>query len=112
MESILLRNNNIPKNLQTDHGKEFYNTHFTPSWSNEIFTIKKIQNTYPKTYLIADISQENILGGFYEQELKKVKHPDVYLVEKVLRRKKDKVLVKWLGMTSSHNSWISKDNVL
>ncbi|XP_067208491.1 uncharacterized protein [Linepithema humile] len=38
--------------------------------------------------------------------------PDVYLVEKVLRRKDDKVFVKWLGFDNSHNSWINKDDVL
>lgn len=85
---------------------------YTPNWTNEIFTISKIQNTYPRTYVLQDSQKQNVLGGFYEEELKKVQHPDVYLVEKVLRRRKNDVFVKWLGMPSSHNSWISKDNVL
>ncbi|KAK9739048.1 hypothetical protein QE152_g9319 [Popillia japonica] len=85
---------------------------YTPNWSNEIFTVSKIQTTYPRTYVIQDARGKTILGGFYELELKKVRYPDVYLVEKVLRRRKDKVLVKWLGMDTSHNSWVSKDNVL
>lgn len=85
---------------------------YKPNWSNEIFTIAKIQNTNPRTYILADTQKYNILGAFYTHEIKKVKHPDVYLVEKVIRRRKNKVLVKWLGMSSTHNSWISKDNVL
>jgi ribosome recycling factor len=33
-----------------------------------------------------------ILGGFYEEELQKVKHSDIYLVEKVLRKKEKKCM--------------------
>jgi hypothetical protein len=36
------------------------------------------------TYLLKDVQGEDILGGFYEEELQKVKHSDIYLVEKVL----------------------------
>lgn len=85
---------------------------YTPNWTNEIFTVSEIQNTYPRTYILQDSEKQNVLGGFYEEELKKVQHPDVYLVEKVIRRRKNQVLVKWLGMPASHNSWIFKENVL
>jgi len=37
---------------------------------------------------------------------------DVYLVEKILRRRGDKVYMKWLGFDNSHNFWIHKDNVI
>ncbi|KYQ51588.1 hypothetical protein ALC60_09309 [Trachymyrmex zeteki] len=50
--------------------------------------------------------------AFYEHELHRATYPDVYLVEKVLRRKGDKVYVKWLGFDGSHNSWIHKNNVV
>ncbi|KYN19108.1 hypothetical protein ALC57_08566 [Trachymyrmex cornetzi] len=33
-------------------------------------------------------------------------------MEKVLRRKGDRVYVKWLGFDGSHNSWIHKNNVV
>lgn len=38
----------------------------------------------------------------------RVSDPDVYLVEKVLRERGDKVYVKWLGIDSTHNSRINK----
>lgn len=85
---------------------------YTPNWSTEIFKIIKVQNTHPQTYLIEDAKHRQILGAFYAQELQKTKFPDVYLVEKVLRRQKNKVLVKWLGLQSSENSWINKSNRL
>jgi len=43
--------------------------------------------------------------------MSRVVNLDVYLIEKVLRKKGDKVYVK-LGFDNSHNSWIHKDSVL
>ena len=64
------------------------------------------------TYLLEDQNQEKILGGFYSEELQKVKYPNIYLVEKVLHRRKNKIRVKWLGLDNSHNSWIDKKELL
>ncbi|XP_018403806.1 PREDICTED: uncharacterized protein LOC108780548 [Cyphomyrmex costatus] len=66
--------------------------------------------TNPVTYLLEDFRGELIAGGFYEYE--RVANPDVYLVEKVKRKRGNEVYVKWLGLDKSHNSWIHKDNVL
>ncbi|KAJ8949387.1 hypothetical protein NQ318_007483 [Aromia moschata] len=85
---------------------------YLPNWTTEIFTIRKVQLTNPTTYLLKDENNQDILGGFYEEQLQKVKYPDVYFVEKILKRSKDKVYVKWLGLDNKHNSWISNDNVL
>lgn len=85
---------------------------YTPNWSTEIFKIVKVQNTTPVTYLLEDARHQPILGAFYTYELQKTKHPDIYLVEKVIKKKGSKVLVKWLGLPSSENSWIDNTNVL
>lgn len=85
---------------------------YYPNWSTEIFKIKTIQETNPTTYLIEDSRCRPILGGFYAQELQKTCHSEVYLVEKVLKRKRNKVYVKWLGLPTSENSWIDITNVL
>lgn len=85
---------------------------YTPNWSNEIFTISQVHQTNPRTYSLVDAQRTKIKGRFYTEELQKTQHPDIYLVEKVLRKKGDQVLVKWLGLDSSHNSWIAKHNVV
>lgn len=85
---------------------------YTPNWSNEIFTISKINYSKPITYLLKDAQEQSIEGCFYTEELQKVKHPDVYLVEKVLRKKGNKAYVKWLGFDTSHNSWINKNSIV
>ena len=39
------------------------------NWSEEVFVIKKVKNTVPWTYVINDLSGEEITGTFYEKEL-------------------------------------------
>lgn len=79
---------------------------YTPNWSTELFKIRKINLTNPVTFLLEDSRGDPIKGVFYKWELLKTQHPDVYLVEKVIRRKGNKLLVKWLGLATNHNSWI------
>lgn len=92
--------------------KACFDKGYTPNWSTEIFKIYKVQETNPTTYLIEDCNCRPILGAFYYQELQKTKNHDVYLVERVLKRKGNLVYVKWLGLPTSHNSWIKKNNKL
>ena len=92
--------------------KTIFEKGYTPNWTTEVFTIVKVQRTNPVTYLLEDYRGNSVAGAFYEHELHRATHPDVYLVEKVLCRKGDKVYVKWLGFDGSHNSWIHKNNVI
>lgn len=91
--------------------REAFSKGYTPNWSNEIFQIHKVQETNPRTYQLIDSSNQQIQGGFYDHELQKVKHKDVYLIEKVLRRKGKNMFVKWLGLDKTNNSWIPISNV-
>lgn len=92
--------------------KRVFEKGYTPNWSYEIFEVVKVQRTNPTTYLIKDASGETLLGGFYREELKKVRYPNVYLIEKILRKKGNKVRVKWRGLSSAHNSWIKASSVI
>lgn len=85
---------------------------YTPNWTTEIFKIRKVQyNTDPITYLLDDYQNHEIKGSVYAEELQRVKHPDVYLVEKIIRRRNGQVYVKWLGFDAEHNSWIPEKEV-
>lgn len=86
---------------------------YTPNWTTEIFRIRKVQyNTDPITYLLEDYQKHEIKGSVYAEELQAVKHPDVYLVEKILRRRKGMIYVKWLGFGTEHNSWIPEKDLV
>ena len=41
------------------------------NWSREIFVVSRINNTNPVTYNIKDLNNEDIIGSFYDYELKK-----------------------------------------
>ncbi|KAG5323711.1 SETMR methyltransferase, partial [Pseudoatta argentina] len=68
----------VGDSIRVSKFKTIFEKGYTPNWTTEVFRIIKV----------------------YEL------HPDVYLIEKVLRKKRDKVYVKWLGFNNSHNSWI------
>ncbi|XP_008206133.1 uncharacterized protein LOC103316107 [Nasonia vitripennis] len=92
--------------------KQVFKKAFTPNWSTAIFTISQVVPTYPvQTYKLEDYQDQPIAGGFYEQELLKAKHLDIYLVEKVLKKRGNQLYVKWLGFDDSHNSWINKSDL-
>ena len=82
-----------------------------PNWSEEVFVIKKIKNTIPWTYFINDLNGEEIIGTFYEKELQKTNQEE-FRIEKVIRRKGDKLYVKWKGYDNSFNSWIDKKGII
>ena len=46
--------------------------------------VVKMQRTNPVTYLLEDYRGKSVVGAFYEHELHRATHPDVYLVEKAL----------------------------
>lgn len=91
-----------------------YKHHFAkgykPNWTTEIFSVNKVNRTNPTTYLLRDAGGEEIKGAFYRQELQKTKIPDVFLIERILRRKGNKIFVKWLGFSDEHNQWITASN--
>ena len=84
---------------------------YMPNWSEEVLVIKKVKNTIPWTYVINDLNGEEIIGTFYEKELQKTNQEE-FRIEKVIRRKGDKLYVKWKGYDNSFNSGIDKANLV
>ena len=77
---------------------------FTPNWT-EVFTITTVKATKPPTYTIEDYLGESVQESFYEQELQ-TSVQEIYRIERVFKRGKDRVLFKWKGYGSSFNSWV------
>lgn len=86
--------------------KTAFEKSYLPNWSTEIFTVSQVRNTNPRTYILKDYRGNEIAGSFYTEELQKSSEPNVFLIERVLRRRGDRALVKWLGFSAEHNSWI------
>ena len=80
--------------------KNIFAKGYTPNWSEEVFAVSKIKNTVPWTYVINDLNGEEIIGTFYEKELQKTNQQE-FRIEKVIKRKGDKLYVKWKGYDNS-----------
>ena len=52
---------------------------------------------------INDLNWEEIVGTFYEKE---------FIIRKVMKRKGDKLYVKWKGYNDLFNSWIDKKDIV
>ena len=101
----------VADNVRFSKCKYIFAKGYTPNWSEEVFIINKIKNTVPWTYAISDLNGEKIIGKFYEKELKKPNQKE-FRIEKVYKRKGDKLYVKWKGYNNSFNSWINKKNLI
>ena len=91
--------------------KAFFAKGYTQNWSEEVFIITKIKDTVLWTYTISDLNVEPITESFYEKELQKTNQKE-FRIEKVLKRKGDKLYVKWKGYDNRFNSWIDKKDLI
>ena len=91
--------------------KNIFARGYVPNWSEEIFIIKKIKNTVPWAYVTNYLHGEEIIGTFCENELQMTDKKE-FRIEKVLKKKGDKLYVKWKGYDNSFNSWIDKKDTV
>ena len=91
--------------------KNIFAKDYKPNWSEEIFIIKKIKNTVPWSYVISDLNGDEIVGSFYEKELQKTNQKQ-FRIKKIIKRKGNKLYVKWKGYCNSFNSWIDKKDLI
>ena len=73
--------------------------------------IKKVKNTVPWAYVINDLNGEEIIGTCYEKELQDTSQEE-FRIEKIIKKKGDKLYIKWKDYDNSFNSWIDKKNIL
>ena len=116
LNTMKILNEKEPKFKVGDHVriskyKNIFAKGYTQNWSEEVFVVSTIKDTVPWTYAISDLNGELITGSFYEKELQKTTQ-EKFRIEKVLKRKRDKLYVKWKGYDNSFNSWIDKKDLI
>ena len=67
--------------------------------------------TNPVTYQVSDLNNENLFGSFYTRELSPAKQ-NIFRVEKVIKRRNQMALVKWVGYSDKHNSWVPLSDLI
>ena len=105
-----IRNFKLVIMLEYKNYKNFFANSYTPNWSEEVFVIKKVKNTVPWTYVINDLNGKEIVGTFYQNELQKTDQKE-FRIEKVIKRKGNKLYVKWKGYNNSFDSWIDEKDI-
>ena len=101
----------IGDHVRTSKYKNVFAKRYAPKWSEEIFIVDRVKNNVPWTYGINDLNGENILGSFYKKELQKTDQNE-FRIEKVIKRKGNKLHVKWKGYDNSFNSWIDENDLI
>ena len=84
---------------------------FGPGWTEEVFVVHRVVPGPVPTYKIREWDDTPVQGTFYDANLQKVHVSDVFRIEKVLKRQKDRWLVKWKGWPDKYNSWIARGDV-
>ena len=86
---------------------------YQPQNQDEIFKIISIKKSLPKIlYKLQSLSNEEIIGYFYTEELVKVdKSNEIYLVDKILKSKGNRRLVRWKGYGKEHDSWVNARDI-
>ena len=93
----------VDEHVRISKYKNIFAKRYAPNCLEEVFVVSKIKNTVPWTYVISDLNGEEITGTFYEKELQKTSQ-EKFRIEKALKRKGDKLYVKWKGYDYSFNS--------
>ena len=101
----------VGDNVRISKYKNIFAKGYTPNWSEEVFVVNKAQNTVPWTYLINDLNGKEIKGRFYEKELEKTNQKE-FSIEKAIKKKGDKLYVKWKGSNNSFKRWIDKKDIV
>ena len=97
----------IGDHVRVSKYKNIFAKGYTPNQSEEVYVVSKIKNTVPWTDVISDLNGELIIGIFYGKELRKT-NQEKLRIEKVRKRKGDKLYVNWKRCDSRFNSWIDK----
>ena len=87
---------------------------YLPGWTEEVFVIRRVKNGKVPTYKVEEWDGSLLRGTFYEQDLQKVnvKDDDLFRIEKIVKRKGNKVLVRWKGWPVTYDSWLEKKDLL
>ena len=97
--------------------KRLFKKGYKMNWTEEIFQITRQLSRTPVVYTVhvQDLLERLIEGTFYDEELQKVKRPDIFRIEKVLKKrtknKKTEYLVRWSCYGPDFDSWIQSSDI-
>jgi len=90
--------------------KGIFEKGYLPNWSEEHFLVESDRDNPRRVYKLTDKGGEEMKGSWYPEEIQPITK-NKYLVEKVLRKRKNpqgelELFVKWKGWPRKFNTWI------
>ena len=88
---------------------------YLPGWTEEVFLVTKVRRDgNVVVYHISEWDDTPIKGTFYGKDLQKVTvaDDDLFRIDSVVKRKKDKLLVRWKGWPAKYDAWIDKKDLI
>ena len=84
---------------------------YLAGWTEEVFVIRHVRQNPLPTYKVNEWDGTPIKGSFYAEDLQKVDvdNESLFRIDKVLKRQKGHLLVRWKGWPSKYDSWIKDD---
>ena len=90
-----------------------FDKRFYPNWTDVIYTVDKSIKGKP-LYVLKTFDGKVLPRRYYPEEVQKVKE-NLYRIEKIVRRQtrngKPGFIVKWLGYSPEHNSWVQEEDI-
>ena len=91
--------------------KNIFAKGYAPNWSEKVFMTEKVKKNCAVDYVISNSKGEETVGTFYEKELQNLNQKE-FRVEKVIKRKGDKLNIIWKGSDNLFNSWVDKKDIV
>lgn len=90
---------------------------YLPLWTDELFSISRVLNTVPVTFVLKDDHGDELRGSFYAQEIQKVGDKVIYRLDSILKQRNSKsggceYLVRWKGYDPSFDSWVPESSLV
>ena len=84
------------------------------AWTEEVFVVRSVRRGKVPTCKVEEWDGTLVKGTFYSQDLQNVtvEDDDLFRIEKIVKRKGDKVLVRWKGWPDKYDTWLEKRAVL
>ena len=105
--------------VRTTIANQTFQRRYYGRWTEEIFKISSVVSNLGKEsqFRLEELDGSPIKGRYYARELQKVTKPELFNIEKILKRKttssgQRQLYVKWKGYAAKYNSWIEADGVV
>ena len=105
--------------MRTTIAHQTFQRRYYGRWTEEIFKISSVVSNLGKEsqFRLEELDGSPIKGRYYARELQKVTKPELFNIEKILKRKttasgQRQLYVKWKGYAAKYNSWIEADGVI